>query len=83
MGVVAGVFALKLELLLIAEMLADIAVQKLHGFIDLGASGPLGTGVQQGVDGVKKLSVLTVNQLVAGQQVLSQFITHRYNLPFQ
>ena len=82
-GVVARVFALKLELLLIAEMLADIAVQKLHGFIDLGASGPLGTGVQQGVDGVKELSVLTVNQLVAGQQVLSQFITHRYNLPFQ
>ena len=39
-GVVAGGFALKLELLLIAEMLADIAVQKLHGFIDLGASGP-------------------------------------------
>ena len=61
---------------LVAEVTLHIAVQKVHGLHQLIPSLSLGAGIQQRVDGVEQLLMLTVNQSVSGNQIWRQFIFH-------
>ena len=72
----AGIIALSLKLLLVGKVLVHIVQQEFDGGIQSGAALTFSAGIQQGIDGVKQLPMLSVNDRVSGFQLFRQFISH-------